>query len=269
MLHLSALYRYPLKSCKAEPLQQASFDALGLTGDRRWMLVDESNGRFFTQRALPQMSQLSVLWNDRGGVTLSAPGVEELEVPLPEDLDANLRGVTVWRDTLRVPDAGDEAARWVSEFIGKTTRMVHIPQERARWLPSGYGKVEDKVGFADGFPLLLIGQASLDDLSAKIGRPQEMLRFRPNLVVEGAEAFAEDGWKRIRIGDVEFRLLKGCSRCILTTIDPATGERSEDREPLSTLKTYREKEGEVWFGQNMVNDGPGVVEVGMEVEVLE
>jgi uncharacterized protein YcbX len=269
MLHLSALYRYPLKSCKAEPLRQASFDALGLTGDRRWMLVDESNGRFFTQRALPQMSQLSVLWNGRGGVTLSALGAEALEVPLPEDLEANLRGVTVWRDTLRVPDAGDEAARWVSEFIGKPARMVHMPQERARWLPSGYGTVEDKVAFADGFPLLLIGQASLDDLSAKIGRPQEMLRFRPNLVVEGAEAFAEDGWKRIRIGGLEFRLLKGCSRCILTTIDPATGERSEDREPLSTLKTYREKEGEVWFGQNMVNDGPGVVEVGMEVEVLE
>ncbi|MEB0303523.1 MOSC domain-containing protein, partial [Mucilaginibacter sp. 5C4] len=88
-------------------------------------------------------------------------------------------------------------------------RMVHVPADRARWLPSGYGKVEDKVGFADGFPLLLIGQASLDDLSAKVGRPLEMLRFRPNLVVEGSEAFAEDGWKRIRIGDIEFRLLKG------------------------------------------------------------
>jgi uncharacterized protein YcbX len=269
MLHLSALYRYPLKSCKAEPLQQASFDELGLTGDRRWMLVDETSGRFFTQRALPHMSQLSVLGNASGGVTLSAPGIDALQVPVPQDVEANLRGVTVWRDTLRVPDAGDEAARWVSEFIGKPTRMVHLPKARARWLPAGYGRVEDKVGFADGFPLLLIGQASLDDLSAKVGRPQEMLRFRPNLVVEGAEAFAEDGWKRMRIGGMEFRLLKGCSRCILITIDPATGERSEDREPLSTLKTYREKEGEVWFGQNMVNDGPGVLEVGMQIELLE
>ena len=268
-MHLSALYRYTLKSCKAEPLQQASFDELGLSGDRRWMLVDESNGRFFTQRALPHMSQLSVSWNANGGVTLSAPGLEALDVPVPQDLEANLRGVTVWRDTLRVPDAGDQAARWVSEFIGKPTRMVHVPKERARWLPSGYGTVEDKVGFADGFPLLLIGQASLDDLSTRIGRPQEMLRFRPNLVVEGAEAFAEDGWKRIRIGDLEFRLLKGCSRCILTTIDPATGERNEDREPMSTLKTYRESEGQIWFGQNMVNDGPGVLEVGMKVQVLE
>ncbi|RAU44329.1 MULTISPECIES: MOSC domain-containing protein [unclassified Pseudomonas] len=269
MLHLSALYRYPLKSCKAEPLQQARFDELGLSGDRRWMLVDESNGRFFTQRALPHMSQLSVSWSEQGGVTLSAPGHASLHVPLPDDVEGNLRGVTVWRDTLRVPDAGDEAARWVSDFIGKPTRMVHMPKERARWLPSGYGTVDDKVSFADGFPLLLIGQASLDDLSAKIGRPQEMLRFRPNLVIEGAEAFAEDGWKRIRIGNLEFRVLKGCSRCILTTIDPATGVRSEDREPLSTLKTYREREGEVWFGQNLVSDGAGEVAVGMQVEVLE
>jgi uncharacterized protein YcbX len=269
MLHLSALYRFPLKSCKAEVLQQASFDELGMTGDRRWMLVDEASGRFLTQRAMPHMSQLSVLWNAAGGVTLQAPGFAAQDIALPDNHAHNLRGVTVWRDTLRVPDAGDEAARWVSDFIGKPTRMVHVPADRARGLPTGYGKTEDRVGFADGFPLLLIGQASLDDLSAKIGRPQEMLRFRPNLVVEGGEAFAEDRWKRIRIGDIEFRLLKGCSRCILTTIDPATGERNADREPLATLKTYREREGDVWFGQNMVNDGPGIIEVGMPVTVLE
>ena len=267
-MHLSALYRYTLKSCKAEPLQQASFDELGLSGDRRWMLVDESNGRFFTQRALPHMSQLSVSCNANGGVTLSAPGLEALDVPVPQDLEANLRGVTVWRDTLRVPDAGDQAARWVSEFIGKPTRMVHVPKERARWLPSGYGTVEDKVGFADGFPLLLIGQASLDDLSTRIGRPQEMLRFRPNLVVEGAEAFAEDTWTRIRIGDTTLRVLKPSVRCILVTLDPASGARSPDKEPLTTLKTFRSHDGNVLFGQNLAADGEGVVARGMSVEVL-
>ncbi|MDB6142207.1 MAG: ycbX [Pseudomonas sp.] len=269
MLRLSALYRFPLKSGIAEPLQHARFDGLGLAGDRRWMLVDEGTGRFFTQRAMPQMSQLSALWNAAGGLTLNAPGFQSLDVPVPESTETSLRGVTIWRDTLRVPDAGDEAAKWISAFMGRPTRMVHVPDDRARWLPSGYGTVDDKVGFADGFPLLLIGQASLDDLSDKVGRPLEMLRFRPNLVVEGGEAFAEDGWKRIRIGDMEFRLLKGCSRCILTTIDPKTGERSADREPMTTLKTYREREGDVWFGQNMVNDGPGMLEVGMEVTVLE
>jgi uncharacterized protein YcbX len=232
------------------------------------MLVEESKGRFLTQRALPHMSQLSALWNAKGGLTLSAAGQASLDVPLP-DADAELRGVTIWRDTLRVPDAGDEAARWLTDFIGKPTRLVQVPEARARWLQSGYGEIQDRVGFADGFPLLLIGQASLDDLSARIGRPQEMLRFRPNLVIEGSEAFAEDGWKRIRIGDVEFRVLKPCSRCILTTLDPQTGERSEDREPLTTLKTYRQQEGEVMFGQNLVNDSNGVLEVGMPVTVLE
>ncbi|EGH46056.1 MOSC:MOSC, N-terminal beta barrel protein, partial [Pseudomonas syringae pv. pisi str. 1704B] len=122
-------------------------------------------------------------------------------------------------------------------------------------IPGGYQTVNDRVGFADGFPLLLIGQGSLDDLSARMGRPQEMLRFRPNLVIEGAEAFAEDGWKRIRIGDIEFQLLTPCARCILTTVDPATGERSADREPFATLKTYREVEGNVLFGQNVANEG--------------
>ncbi|MBA1228368.1 MOSC domain-containing protein [Pseudomonas viridiflava] len=269
MLRLRALYRYPLKSCKAEILQRASFDGLGLAGDRRWMLVDESTGRFLTQRALPQMSQLSVLWNASGGVTLSAPGMAPLDVEVPVDAQDSLRGVTVWRDSLQVPDAGDAAAEWVSRFIGKPTRMVYMPVERARWLPGGYGSVDHRVNFADGFPLLLIGQGSLDDLSARLGKSVEMLRFRPNLVIEGAGAFAEDTWKRIRIGDLQFELLKPCARCILTTIDPATGERSPDREPFATLKTYREVEGDVMFGQNMVNVGPGELEVGMDVEVLE
>ncbi|RMT84172.1 MOSC domain-containing protein [Pseudomonas viridiflava] len=269
MLRLRALYRYPLKSCKAEILQRASFDGLGLAGDRRWMLVDESTGRFLTQRALPQMSQLSVLWNASGGVTLSAPGMAPLDVEVPVDAQDSLRGVTVWRDSLQVPDAGDAAAEWVSRFIGKPTRMVYMPVERARWLPGGYGSVDHRINFADGFPLLLIGQGSLDDLSARLGKSVEMLRFRPNLVIEGAGAFAEDTWKRIRIGDLQFELLKPCARCILTTIDPATGERSPDREPFATLKTYREVEGDVMFGQNMVNVGPGELEVGMDVEVLE
>lgn len=125
------------------------------------------------------------------------------------------------------------------------------------------------MAFADGFPLLLIGQASLDDLSQRVGQPLSMLRFRPNLVVTGSEAYAEDGWKRIRIGEVEFEVAKGCSRCILTTIDPQSGERNAQREPLATLKTYRERDGDVYFGQNLLPRGVGELQVGMTVEVLE
>lgn len=268
MLRLSALYRFPLKSASGESLQQAQVDALGLTGDRRWMVVDAESGRFLTQRLLPQMTQLEARWQGPERLLLSAPDMPALAVQLP-DAQAPLRGVTVWRDSLRVPDAGDAAAAWLSRLLDRPCRLVQVPLERARQVDTDYAAPGDKVAFADGFPLLLIGQASLDDLSARVGRPLEMLRFRPNLVVEGAAPYAEDSWKRIRIGALEFRVAKGCSRCIMTTLDPLTGERSGDREPLSTLKTYRERDGEVYFGQNLLHRGVGELEVGMPVEVLE
>lgn len=267
-MQLSALYRYPLKSARGESLTHSPLEALGLCGDRRWMLVEPESGRFLTQRLLPQMSQLSALYNADGGLNLSAPGFGSLKVALPQP-DQDLRGVTVWRDSLRVPDAGDAAAAWLSDLLGKTCRLVQVPEGRTRQVDTAYAQPGDRVAFADGFPLLLIGQASLDDLSQRVGQPLSMLRFRPNLVVTGSEAYAEDGWKRIRIGEVEFEVAKGCSRCILTTIDPQSGERNAQREPLATLKTYRERDGDVYFGQNLLPRGVGELQVGMTVEVLE
>lgn len=268
MLSLSALYRFPLKSAVGESLQRAQLDALGLSGDRRWMIVDASTGRFLTQRLLTQLTQLKAQWLDAQHVRLSVAGRPDLLVALP-DAAAELRAVTVWSDSLQVPDAGEAAALWLSDWLGRPCRLVQVPAERARQVDPDYARVGDRVGFADGFPLLLIGQTSLDDLSARVGRPLEMLRFRPNLVISGSAAYAEDSWKRIRIGALEFRLVKGCSRCIMTTLDPLTGERSADREPLATLKTYRERDGEVYFGQNLLHSGPGELAVGMTVEVLE
>ena len=267
-MFLSALYRYPVKSAQAQCLQASVVGHMGLDGDRRWLVVEEENGRFLTQRAWPRLGQVSAMYGEQGQLLLEAPGQTSLTVPVPP-ADDDLRGVTIWRDTFRVPDAGDEAAAWLSTLLGKAVRLVHCPEQRARYLPSGYGLNSDRAAFPDGFPLLLIGQASLDELSSRVGRPMEMLRFRPNLVVEGAEAFAEDRWKRIRIGDMTFRVLKPSVRCILTTLDPATGERSPDREPLTTLKTFREKEGDVLFGQNLAVDGEGELKVGMAVEVIE
>lgn len=267
-MRLSGLYRYPLKSAVGERLSQATLDALGLVGDRRWMIVDAVSGRFLTQRLLPQLTQLRAEWQGAQALRLSVAGRPELVVAVP-DAAAELRGVTVWSDSLQVPDAGDAAALWLSEWLQRPCRLVQVPAERARQVDTGYAEVGEKVGFADGFPLLLIGQASLDDLSARVGRPLEMLRFRPNLVISGSEPYAEDQWRRIRIGALEFRLVKGCSRCIMTTLDPQTGERSSDREPLATLKTYREREGEVYFGQNLLHSGPGELQLGMVVEVLE
>jgi hypothetical protein len=266
-MRLSALYRFPLKSAMGESLDGVRVEALGLAGDRRWMLVDAASGRFLSQRLLSAMALLSARWNEAGGLTLNAPGQAALDVAIPPD-DAALRGVTLWSDSWQVPDAGDEAAAWASHFLGRACRLVHVPERLARQVDTAYARPGDRTAFSDGFPLLLIGQASLDDLSTRVGRPLEMLRFRPNLVIEGSAAYAEDGWKRIRIGELEFEVVKGCSRCIITTIDPSSGERSADREPLSTLKTYRQREGEVFFGQNLIQRGEGELRIGLPVEVL-
>lgn len=267
-MHLSGLYRYPLKSAMGEALRETALDTLGVQGDRRWMVVDTQTGRFLTQRLLAQMTQLQARWLGSTQLQLSAPGMSDLQVVVPDE-QASLRAVTIWRDSLQVPDAGDAAAQWLSEWLGRACRLVQVSEPRARQVDTAYAEAGDKVAFADGFPLLLIGQASLDDLSARVGRPLPMLRFRPNLVVSGSAAYAEDSWKRIRIGELEFRVVKGCSRCIMTTLDPQTGKRSADREPLTTLKTYRERNGEVFFGQNLIACGEGYLRLDMPVQVLE
>lgn len=268
MLRLSALYRFPVKSLGGEQLQRAEIDDLGLAGDRRWMVVDSASGRFLTQRQHGRMAQIAACWRDAQTLELRAPGQSPLSVAVPL-ADAALRGVTVWRDSLQAPDAGDAAAAWLSAFLGQDCRLVHVPASRARQVDTAYAQVGDKVGFADGFPLLLIGQGSLDDLSARVGRPLEMLRFRPNLVIEGAAPYAEDGWGRLRIGAVEFERVKPCSRCAIPTLDPHSGERSGDGEPLRTLATYRRDADGVYFGQNLVQRGTGVLEVGMPVVLLD
>lgn len=268
MFRLSGLYRYPLKSGAAEPLQNTQLDSLGVQGDRRWMVVDAQSGRFITQRLLSQMNQITARWRSSAELLLSAPGMADLAVAVPPASE-NLRGVHIWHDSLRVPDAGDDAAQWLSQFLQRDCRLVYVAPEGARQIDPVYAQIGQKVAFPDGFPLLLIGQASLDDLSRRVGRELEMLRFRPNLVVEGSDAYAEDSWKRIAIGGIEFKVAKGCSRCIMTTLDPATGERSADREPLATLKTYRQIEGDVFFGQNLIALSSGTLDLGMPVEVLE
>ncbi len=161
---LSALYRYPVKSAQAQSLQGSPVGSLGLEGDRRWLVVEAENGRFLTQRAWPRLGRINASYSANGQLLLSAPGLAALEVPVPP-ADDGLRGVTIWRDTLQVPDAGDAAAAWLSELLGKTVRLVYCPEQRARYLPSGYGLNSDRAAFPDGFPLLLIGQASLDELS--------------------------------------------------------------------------------------------------------
>jgi len=267
-MHLASLYRFPLKSGSAELLQQERCDELGLYGDRRWMVVDAASGKFLTQRMLPGMALLNARWQGDAELLLTAPGMDALAVAVPEEGGIE-RGVLIWRESLQVPDAGDAAAEWLTRLLGRPCRLVHLPTSRGIQVDQDYARPGERTAFSDGFPFLLIGQRSLDDLSARVGHILDVRRFRPNLVIARAAPYAEDGWRRIRIGDLAFRVVKPCSRCIIPTIDPLSGERSPVREPLATLMNYRKGDGGVFFGQNLIAEGTGQLQIGMPVEVLE
>ncbi len=264
-IQLSGLFRYPVKSLRGLSLSAAEVDARGLRLDRHWMLVDP-DGRFVTQRQQPRMALIDCA-PEAGGLRLDAPGMPPLQLDGPAAGAARLE-VQIWNDRCQALAWSAEADAWFSRFLERPVRLVAMPEGVVRRLDPDYARPQDQTGFADGFPFLLISEASLADLNRRIGRTLPMQRFRPNLVVRGCAPYAEDQWRRIRIGAVEFRLVKPCSRCIIPSIDPATGER-DGSEPLATLSRYRQRGSKVYFGQNLIHDGPGRLAVGERVEVLE
>ncbi len=268
MPSLTSLTIYPLKSCAGLPLTRATVEPLGIQHDRRWMAI-RPDGSFMTGRELPALLLVRALPGPTG-LQLSAPGMPELQVPLPP-ADAPRIDVTVWKDTCSAARAAAEADRWLSEYLGQPTLLVHVDARMDRPVDPQYGAAGDRVSFADGYPLLLISQASLDDLNQRVAHPLPMARFRPNLVVEGCAPFAEDGWKRLRIGTVELAVVKPCDRCVFTTLDPQTAKADPQQEPLRTLATYRRvgPKNKVMFGQNIIVRRPGILSVGDAVEVLE
>ncbi|WP_228112019.1 MOSC domain-containing protein, partial [Zoogloea sp. 1C4] len=259
---LSALYRYPVKSMRGQRLDASPVGPQGLPFDRSWMVADP-NGKFVTGRTYPELVLVGAEPSIEG-VTLSAPGRANLFVP-NSAFEVAIES-TVWGDRFPGWQGSGEADAWLSAFLGSPVRFLWTGAETARRV-----KVDPAVplSFADGYPLLLIGQSSLDDLSARIGKPVSMSRFRPNLVVSGAEPFAEDGWKRIRIGEVVFRIEKPCERCVFTTVDPETGSKSLNQEPLRTLATYRRTPAGVIFGQNVIAENSGELVPGMSISILE
>lgn len=264
-MHLSALYLYPMKSCAPLLREQARVQPRGLEHDRRWMVVD-GTGRFLTGRQLASMTRIQAQPTDTGGLALSAPGCEGIEVAVPADVP-RMR-VTVWDSTVDARPAGREADDWLSAVLGRPLRLVHMDEGARRPVDARYAQPGDEVSFADGFPLLLISQAALDHLNTRLARPVAITRFRPNLVVDGCAPHAEDGWRRIRIGTVEFDVVKPCVRCVFTTVDPERGERDPDGEPLRTLLTYRRTPKGVTFGQNLIPRGTGTLRIGDPVTVL-
>ncbi len=265
-MKLTEINIYPIKSTRRIALNESEVLPRGLPWDRRWMLVD-TGGKFMTARKYPS---LAVVNTHLDGVSLrvSVNGKTELVLPLQVQ-DSDLTKVTIWRDQCDAVPAGREADEWFSDYLGVECHLVRMTDDLVRGVDPDYGRPGDEVSFADGFPLLLISEASLKDLNTRLEQPVSMRRFRPNLVVDGDLPYAEDNWRRIRIGEVEFEGVKNCSRCIFTTIDPDTGVKDPGSEPLRTLSTYRRRpEGGVYFGQNLIPRSAGVVRVGDEVEVL-
>jgi uncharacterized protein YcbX len=262
-MRLTALYRYPVKSLAGEELEQSLVDGFGLAEDRRWMLVDRE-GRYITQRELPEMALISASVDQRR-LTLNAPGMTSLVVEAPAGSVEPI-SVKIWGDRCLARFCSNESQLWLSRYLGHTLRLVHMDEGELRQVDRQYAQEGERTAFSDGFPLLLISQASLDDLNGRMAQALPMIRFRPNLVVAGCEPFAEDGWSLIRIGEMTLRVVKPCSRCKITTVDPYTAEIGV--EPLKTLASYRRQGNQVFFGQNLIHDAPGELAVGMPVEVL-
>lgn len=270
-LDLTAINRFPVKSCRGEALRSAVVEPWGLAGDRRWMVVDE-DGECLTARDYPQMILVRPELLD-GGLRLSTGARDEIVVPVP---DGPLTDVTVFRRTPFAARLANEAAhQWFSRVVGRPARLVFLDDPTRRPTNPAFTEPSDRVSFADGYPVLIASESSLDLVNEWIDAgpradegPLPMIRFRPNLVVNGAAPFAEDGWRRLRIGSAEFRAVKGCDRCVLTTVDPWTARKG--KEPIATLSRHRKWDGAVWFAMNLVPDTPGVtVSVGDPVEVLE
>lgn len=273
MPKVSALHVYPVKSLRATSTPAAVVEPWGLAGDRRWMLVDADTGKAVTQREDARLALIGAVLDERGGLRLTAPGRQPLDVAVPPP--GPLETVRIFSGTLEVRPADETASAWCSAYLGMPVRLVHLDRpESRRPIDPEYARPGETVSLADGFPLLVTTTASLDALNALIAAgdradegPLPMNRFRPNAVVDGTEAWAEDGWRRVRIGEVVFRVPKPCGRCVITTTDQRTGVRG--REPLRTLGRHRNINSQLVFGQNLVPETSGTLHVGDPLTVVE
>lgn len=266
MVHITGLNIYPVKSCRGIALTQARITETGFDHDREWM-VTTPEGKFLTQRERPQLAQIETAIG-AGSLVLRKPQGSDLSFAL--DMTGAEVEVTVWGDRCSAFDAGDEAAAWLTEHLGKPARLVRFDKRRKRPSEAQWTQGAEALNqFSDGFPWLLISQASLDELNTRLRQPLPMNRFRPNIVVDGLAPFGEDAVDEFIAGDVRLRVAKPCARCSITTTDQMTGERTSE-EPLKTLKEFRFDRGQrgVLFGQNMIlSSGLGSeLKVGQRLE---
>ena len=263
-MRLSGLFIYPVKGLRGVSLDEAAMQLCGLRDDRRWMLVDE-HGRFLSQRRLPAMARLDALIE--GDLLTLRHGEATLHVGRPKPGGPRLE-VSIWRSRLSAACADAAADNWLTAHLGKPCRLVALDDARARPIEPPYGEGDAHVSFADGFPVLLTSEASLAALNEALPQPVGMDRFRPNLVVSGAAAWAENDWAGLRIGDIAFRGPKPCTRCVVPSIDQRLGDIPIPGEPLATLARLNPRPEGVVFGRNLIPLMTGTLRRGDPIELL-
>lgn len=262
---IKELYTYPVKSLAGIRIDHAHLLNTGFEFDRRWM-VTEPNGTFVTQRSCPQMSLVQTrLENNQ--LVLSTFGMEDIEVPSPDETDQRT-SVEIWGDEVNAVIHENHINAWISDALGKECKLAYFPASETRACDTHVAQEGDSTLFADGFPLLLTNQASLDDLNHRLSQPVGMERFRPNIVIEGQVPFEEDHWRQIEINSVSLRFAQCCARCSVPTVNPDTG-MMEGPEPIRTLSEYRTgSDGDVYFGINMIPESGGILSIGNEITVI-
>lgn len=259
------LYIYPIKSLGGIKMKSSLALQRGFEFDRRLMLIDE-NGRFITQRVYSQLALLQTGIAE-AGILITHKQHPELNtiVPFNHTREETIT-VSIWDDTVEAFHLNEELDEWFSAFLQFPCRLIYLPEDGTRAVDTRYAENGEQVSFADAFPYLLIGQASLDDLNTRLTEAVPMDRFRPSIVVAGSPAFDEDTWKEIKIGEVRFKVAKPCARCVLTTVNQETGIKG--KEPLLTLSRYRTANNKVLFGQNLIALNEGIIKEGDQLEVL-
>jgi hypothetical protein len=263
-LILTEIWIYPIKSLPGIQVTTGTVMQKGMKGDRRFMLIDQDN-RFITQRNHPRLSQFNLSYDSNKILVTPRGSTHQLSVPTEVNSKLSFPA-TIWNDTVEVVEVSPESSQWFSDALNMGCRLVYFPEKNERRINPEYVREEQHVGLADAYPYLIIGRNSLRDLNKRTSKEMVMKRFRPNLVFEGGEPYAEDSWSNFRIGDVVFTGVKPCDRCVLTTVDPETGIKGD--EPLRTLSTYRKVNGSVYFGQNVIAQNEGKINEREEIIVL-
>ena len=269
---VSQLWVYPIKSLSGISLDSVQVEKRGLQYDRRWMLVDKDN-HFLSQRKIPEMTLITVELSDYG-LSVRAPDMPVLIIPYPDPQIEHYEEmeVTCWKDQITAQHINTAIDNWFSEVLNLDCQLVYMPDNSQRLVDPDYTQKNEITSFSDGFPNLLISEASLDDLNSRVDIDLSIQRFRPNIVISGCAAYAEDCLGHFKIADINFYAVKPCSRCVVTTINPDNAKK-ESPEPLQTLATFRRKNNKVMFGQNVLHKLTAINEnrltIGDTVLVIE